>query len=165
MKILKQNGPDCIITALAMVLDEDVSTLKKEMPFDSLLEWWTEEEVPNTLLRRRGYHIQEIVDCCLRRGYALCPIEINPRMAPQGYDHLWKFMDERDLLAKRFINIILHHKGIMNGETKSKLPHTVAWNGTMIHDPADGKVKDISEFRLRDCWILTSLLESNHSKK
>ncbi len=166
MQLLKQKGPDCLITALAMVLDEDVNILKAEIPYDPIIDWWTPEQVPNTLLRRRGYHIQEIIDCCLKRGYALCPIEIHPRMAPLGYDDLWKLMDkDRDKLNRRFLSIILNKKGIINGESKSGYPHTVAWDGENIHDPLDGVIKPLDSFRMRDCWILCSLLESNQSEQ
>ena len=157
MKMIVQLGPHCLLYSAAMLLDTHPDVLRGEIGYSGQEKWWPEAEKP--LHRIRSFHIQEIVDCCLRRGFALTPIDYMPRMAPQGHEDQWLLMNTEEKLEKRFQEHIHGHLGLFIGQ-KPNGPHAVAWNGHLVFDPTPpkGYIYNLGtnpvEFQAREFWRL-----------
>lgn len=131
--------------------------MREELKHDGTSIEWPELSAPECYA---GIHIQEIIDLCLRRGLALCPIELNPRKAPQGHHNKWTLVYSYDETEARFRGAIANRPGLLYGQTKDGKNHTCAWDGVNVYDP-NGKVYGLEHFRIKECWILCSL---NHCR-
>lgn len=108
MRLMYQ-GPEkkCMIYSLAMLLNEHPDRLLEE--FDYVDEPFFDSEP-------RSHHIQELIDCCIKRGVALLEVQSNPIMSDgvqqkpiwaqeQCAERLKKYMDNYDGL----LHIALHN--------------------------------------------------------
>lgn len=148
MKFLKQKGDTCIIYALAMVLDIDPEVIIEEIGHDGQEIWYPEQV---GCQQKRGIHIQELQTVCATRGKLLAPVEVMPRLGPEGR---FIFTEEAGIL--RFLFLINERSGIMISEN-----HAYAWDGQILHDPATGSPKQLTDIRIKECWLLA---ESNQSE-
>jgi len=148
MKLLKQNGDHCLVYSLAMVLDEEPEVLMGEIGHDGQEIWWPDNKNP-----KRGVHIQECIDCCLRRGYGLVPIELFPCSAPVDAPQDYRYIYDTIEATSRFMNNIADERGIIIGINNQGNGHAVAWDGEMIHDPI-GKIYPLEDFNIRECWMV-----------
>ncbi len=150
MKMHKMIGTNCLLYSAAMVLDVDASILVKEIGHDGSHIVWPHLGSP---LGEVNYHIQEIMDCFIKRGYALAPIDLYPITEPivlQPVEHyvLWKECDAED----RFIEYIKGHEGILIGQGNNGLGHAAAWDGELVYDP-NGVTYELSDFAIAQAWI------------
>ena len=154
MKLLNQQGKQqCLLYAGAMLLNEDPSILIKEIGHDGLERVWKDLHMPRCL---RGFHIQEILDCCMRRGYGLMLVELLPRSGAQG-SRLWRKVFVTDNIAHdRFAAAIEGRQGIFIGKAASGGNHAVAWDGENIYDP-NGRIYGVDEFHFKEAWLLVKL--------
>jgi len=144
-----------------MLLEVHPDELRAEIGHTGNEIWWPSAEKP--IHRIRSFHIQEIVDCFLRRGKALVLIEYFPRMAPVGMDADWQLMDTETKLEVRFQQYLNKYSGIFVGE-KPNGGHAVVWNHleSKIYDPTPpkGYVYSIENnplgFRAREFWAMIS---------
>ena len=75
------NKYSCILDAAAEFLDEDVEYLSQEVGFRGDEIVWKNLSDP---FCRRGFHIQEIAELLLKRGYALVTFDANPDLKTRG---------------------------------------------------------------------------------
>ena len=149
MKLLKQSEPNCLLYSFAMVLNVDPKELIDEIGHNGQEVWWPNRNKPYNL---RGYHIQEMIDCCWRRGYAVTPISAMPALGVlESVQRVW---DEKDAL-NRFESYLNGKKGVLIG---SSFAHACAWDGEKVFDP-NGIIYDLSLFQVKEIWIVS---ESNH---
>jgi len=143
MKLLKMSGHDCLLYSAAMILDESPDTLEKEIGHDGKEVWWPEVADP---FCRRGIHIQEILDLCIKRGYVLYPVELMPASAARGCSP--KAILQETAAILRFKRIINGQKGILITAT-----HAVAWDGQIIFDP-NGRLAVLGDYTIREAWLI-----------
>lgn len=129
------NKNQCFIHSVAMILDTSVDILIAEIGHDGLSIDWPDQPIPYCY---RGHHLQEALDCCIKRGYGLMNIEVRPAYS---YKHdgpvalLW----EPEYGRSRLINLIKGRRAVISSPT-----HSVAWDGTLVFDP-NGKIYPISD--------------------
>lgn len=153
MRLLKQKGNRCVLYAVAMLLEEDPVTLIKEIGHDGTDVRFPSLEPPRCY---RGIHIQEVIDCCIRRGYGLTPIEPLPRSCPQGTSHHWELI--YDAPESRFAAAVEGRKGLILGKAENGGNHAFAWDGKMVYDP-NGAKKQLTDIFIKEVWLLTRLLD------
>ncbi len=155
MKILKSHSGLCLLYSAAMLLDERPETLAKEIGWSGREIWW-----PNLAgtRRHRTHHIQEMIDCCLRRGFGLMKIELLSTITP-GIPSKPRMIYNGEKALTRFLLAIENQKGILVGETEGGIMHACAWDGKKIYDPR-GMIRDLDEFTIRHAWILVSIIKS-----
>lgn len=109
-----------MLDSFAVVLDVKASTLADEIGHHGL----------------DGFHSQELIDCCLRRGRFVTPIERRPvgqhpatlRIEPLNF---------REGNENRFARHLSDGNGVLMGrQTFSAKPHAVAWIDGLAFDPA-----------------------------
>jgi len=141
-----------------MLLDEDPDTLVAEIGHDGTSIQFPGLPEPACF---RGIHIQEVIDCCMRRGYGLTPIEPLPRSGPQGRKE-WALV--YDLPELRFMNAVAGSPGIIIGKAGNGGNHAFAWDGDMVFDP-NGAKKQLTDILIKEVWILTTLIPKTSSQK
>lgn len=132
MKLQKQpNKHSCLITAFAIVIDEDVNNLIKELGHDGSEVIRQGESEPFCY---RGFHPQELTKLALKRHKALIIFDIDLVLYHRGILSL--ISDESIYINQLMINNI----GVICGHYEnSKSPHAVAWDGKKIYDPSGDK--------------------------
>lgn len=156
MKLIKMpiGEPLCLLYSAAMLLSEDPKVLINEIGETGLKLWWIFE---HGNMRYRGHHIQEIIDCCIRRNRSLMPIDYLPNMSPRpGIKP--KLIGDYEKLKNRFYTIIKGRPGILIGKSKANINHACGWDGEKVYDP-NGEIYSINDFNIMECWILTNLSE------
>ena len=151
--ILQKNG-QCTIASIAMVLNEPVADLMMEVGHDGGL-------LPDASGIVRGYHIQELIDLCLKRGLAMTPIEIFPvSMDTNGRHWRGHNLDERGL-KERFYNTIIGSRGVVEGQGLT-CGHMVANDYGRIYDPKGYDYHfcqfDIYNFQPLCVWRIDAIL-------
>ena len=155
MKLLKQPNDSCLLYAAAMLLDVDPEILIKEIGHDGQEIWWSSL---SKSFKHRSFNIQEIIDCCIRRGYGLMPIQLFPCNVPPVGNVNPKMIWDQKKCEERFLNRITNVPAILTGQrAESLVPHAVAWNGKKIYDPM-GEIYEIDRFTIKEAWLLTKLL-------
>lgn len=135
-----------------MVLDMPVAQLINIVGQDGSEIVWPELPEP---LRRRGFHIQEMIYASHNLGYSVTPFEAFPAslgklgatpfsvpMIPQADQRMPEIMDG---------NI-----GVITGVSPRRCPHAVAWNGQSLLDPG-GLQYGISDFQLEVFWLVRKI--------
>lgn len=100
---------------------------------------WPEFEDPQ---RRRGFHIQEIVEFALTKHIMFLPIEPLPALCPTDD---WP-LDKAYVVERKtpFEDYIVRRPGLLLGTHEGRR-HAVAWDRHKIHDPM-GRRYGIEEF-------------------
>lgn len=129
MQLQKCLGAQCTILSVAMVLDVPAADLMAEIGHDG--EAMAGDEWTGI---RRGYHVQELIDLCLKRGYACTPIEVMPvSMDASGRHWRGHHLDDHDL-QNRFFDALVESRGVIEGDYCGR-PHMVAYDHGHIYDP------------------------------
>jgi hypothetical protein len=124
----------CLPTSFAIALDMPVAAILAEIGHDG-------GKIVNHLLPeplcRAGFHVQELIDVCLRRDLAVTPIELCPVLSP-GRD-----VEPREVFAdeaawRRFACAITGGRGVIEGVSRRSF-HAVAYDHGRIHDPDGGE--------------------------
>lgn len=169
MKLLKQVGDTCMLYSVAMLFDITPEVVIKELGHDGSEIWWPCNAYHPDM--SRSYHIQEIQDMCIGRGYALANIEVWPVMGPRMKEFREAFEGQSDdKTIERFFNHIKGHKGILilrqnDSELEHAPTHACAWDGENIYDP-NGKVyppEDLEsgykdDWNIQEAYILTKMI-------
>jgi hypothetical protein len=135
------NQAACLATSFAMVLDMPVQQVFEACGHDGMeIIFPTLHGAP----KFRGFHIQEMVDLCLRRGYAMVEIEGKP-IRREG-NNTWV---QPGNWEERFRTQLAQTYGVLIGETFGR-GHAVAWDGFShtLHDPA-GQISIMETFSVR----------------
>lgn len=162
MKIQRQpNTWSCILASAAMVLDTDCKTLTEMIGHDG-----SEIVLPSLPepAKRRGFHLQEIIDCAIKLGYTVTPIEVLPYSTPDGKAEFpvnFKIRTDGNLFywdnKSRLLSYMKDTKGIITG-LASQWRHALAWDGKKIYDP-HGLVYSFQDCKIKiDCfWMFTKI--------
>jgi len=118
----------CLPVSFAMALDIPVEALFKELGHDGSLIMWPDLPEPAC---RRGFHIQEMIEIALRRGYAVTPFELCPVLESGGHQYAF------DARWSAFANVIDTSIGILEGQG-IRTRHAVAYYYGQIFDPDCG---------------------------
>ena len=114
---------------------------------------------------RRCFHIQELIQVALARGFAVTPIELFPVLQPAnaGPHRVVLYPDNN---WRRFEQTILSSRGVIDG-TGTRFGHTVAYDHGRIFDPK-GLLYDYSRlacearhFYSRCAWRIDPIGERN----
>ena len=129
MQLIKQIDGSCLITAAAMVLDVDIKILHEMIGHDG-------SAVVLSLLpepaRRRGFHLQEVIDCALKSDYMVTPIEVLPYSTPDGKSEYP--IDFQIDNKERLLKYMRNSRGILTGLGR-QWRHAMAWDGKHVYDP------------------------------
>jgi len=147
---MQKGEQQCLLYSVAMVLDESVAALMVEIGHDGMKKWWPELPVPYCY---RGYHIQEIVDLFLARGYGLTPIELYPMSASQRAKDDVHVLWDAAYAQERFERLLAGRKGILIGQTANGGGHACAWDGSSVYDP-NGRIYGLEQFHVQECWLM-----------
>jgi len=142
----------CLAASAAMALKISYETLINEIGHDGSTIIFPELPEPG---KRRGFHMQEIIDVAIKRGVAVTPIEALSYSTPDGLkEFALRFGIEK---IKRFQNHLTEKKGIITG-MKRIWRHAVYWDGKMIHDPI-GQIYPYVDITMDiDCfWLFTEI--------
>lgn len=140
--ITNPNFWSCLLASAAMALDTTMDELIKMIGHDGSPIVFPKLPEP---ARRRGHHYQEIVDCAIKLGYTMTPIEALPYATPDGKSEFpidFKISHERRLSSH-----MASSKGIITG-LASTWRHAVYWDRNLVYDPR-GKV-----YRFSDCKMI-----------
>lgn len=147
MNLQKQpNHWSCNLASMAMVLDVHYRELIEEIGHDGSEILYPDLPEP---LCRRGFHMQELIDCAVTRFFTCSEIQIRPVGTPDGlagHEHEIDFKISHEERFKKYLD--LGYNALLYGMTR-KCYHCVAWewDTKLIHDP-NGRV-----YGLNDCKI------------
>ena len=127
--ITNPNFWSCILASASMALDTAMRDLVKMIGHDGSSVIFSELPEPGG---RRGFHYQEIVDCAIKLGYLVTPIEALPYSTPDG--KLDFPVDFKISNEQRLRDHMRETKGIVTG-LSGKWRHAVYWDGEKIYDP------------------------------
>lgn len=147
------NRWSCLPTSFAMVLGVDLEKLITEIGHDGSEIIFPDLQEP---LRRRAFHIQELIDCAIARGIMVTPIEALPVQGPSA-SHTFEFAEEQS--SQRLTNYLVNYSGVLTGLSQSGNPHAVAWFGIddKIIDPKDGMPHPLAAFSIQTFWLCRRL--------
>lgn len=141
-------------TSFAMALDVAVDYLMTVIGHDGSAIQFVGLPEPGC---RRGHHIQECIEVCLRRGFSVTPVELFPAIRPTPQplpppgtsgsltihcDHPVMFGDTWNGNWSRFVHHLETSRGVITGQGRAT-GHAVAYDHGRIYDP-DGREYDYS---------------------
>jgi hypothetical protein len=143
MKLIKQQGPQCLLYAFAMALDADPLKMINFIGHDGLELWWPEA---GGAQRLRGFHHQDMIDYAIFNNWHVMMIEAVPNLGFQDKHRV--IMDESSLQGR--INTYLQtFDGVLVSDK-----HAVAWccADQRCYDP-NGYIYGVDEFEIREFFI------------
>lgn len=122
----KTNAYSCVLDAFAEVSGVPAATLISEIGHSGL-------ELDGA---PRGFHTQELVECMLRRGMSVTPIELYPAASNEltGTIREVFFPATRADNCRRFARHLSGNRGVVLGRNAKGTPHAVAWLGSRAID-------------------------------
>lgn len=149
MKLLKQENHQCLITSVAMLIDESLENLLRELDHEPTNHIHLKQ---NGNDRMRGTHMQEIITQILwPRNLGLTQIGTHYRLGPSEQTYI-----ERNLKPSELLWYIKYYKALLTTDN-----HCVAWDGHQVYDP-QGHIYEFSSLitNIQNAWILSSLTVS-----
>jgi hypothetical protein len=150
----------CLPTAFAMALDMPVTDLLAAIGHDGSEIVFPTFPEP---LCRRCFHVQELIQVALARGFAVTPVELFPVLQPTDAGPC-KTVLYANSNWQRFEAAIRASRGVIDG-TGARHRHTVAYDHGRIFDPK-GPVYDYSrlaceahQFYTRCAWRIDPIGE------
>ncbi len=154
---IQPNNWSCLPTALAIILDEPLSSVIRAIGHDGSEIVWPNLSEPDN---RRGFHVQEIIDITIQRDRSVALIEVMPLVINNPYLHLLDLeaaLDQYDLpkarvafemlkgrlhpcyknTSRRLEEYMTKYDGIVMGTTRTGSYHAVAWDhlSNCYYDP------------------------------
>jgi hypothetical protein len=150
----------CLPTAFAMALDMPVATLLATIGHDGSEIIFPGLPEP---LCRRCFHVQELLQVALSRGFAVTPVELFPVLRPTDTGpHMTVLYPDNNW--RRFEETIRTSRGVIEG-TGARFRHVVAYDHGRIFDPK-GSLYDYSrlaceahQFYSRCAWRIDPIGE------
>ena len=117
-----------------------------EIGHDGLEVWWPQAV---GVFKHRGFHVQELVDCCLRRHFAPICIDAYPGLGrPGGEDGRAIFMT--DEAKVRLQTVMNKFDGVLITAS-----HAAAWShGEQICYDPNGYTCSVGDYQIREFWAL-----------
>jgi hypothetical protein len=147
---IQPNTFSCLITSFAIVLGTPVKKLIDEIGHDGSEIWWPNADEP---MNKRGFHLQEIVDCCYKRGYTVTTIEPRPVLHSPELNQSKEIVLLIDI-HKRLSNYMSGNIGVLTGLNSCNNRHAIAWIENQAFDPATGKSIDLNVFSIQYFYLL-----------
>ncbi len=120
----------CLVECAATALGINYDDIIEEIGHDGSAIIFPDLPEPGC---RQGFHMQEIIDVAIKKGFAVTAIEALPCSTPDGlkvYGNNFK--------VERFQNHLVGTSGIITG-MKRKWRHAIYWDSGINWDPATGK--------------------------
>ena len=153
MKLLRHpaNEQNCLVYAAAMILEIEPDEIFNYCGHRGQDIWWRHAAGDN---KKRGFHIQEIIDFTLSKGMGLCPLELYPRSSPAGWESRAKVIWDHLYCKMRFVNTLQDYRAILITPH-----HALAWDNlsNRVYDP-NGLIRKIEGLDVIEAWLL---LKSN----
>ena len=147
--ILQQtkNAWSCLPTAFAIAFGCPVDNLIESIGHDGSEIVWPRYFEP---MRRRGFHIQEIIHVLYQLGTTVTPIEAYSRLAPTESVQP-RLIDNTEI----FERIVRTTRGVLTGAT-ARCGHAVAYDHGIICDPRGHvyRFSDNRDFTANCAWVL-----------
>ncbi len=146
LKVQRQpNEWSCLPTAFAIVLNIPVEEIIKDIGHGGSDIVFPDLEEPYC---RRSFHIQELIDICLRRNIGVTAIEHEPVSEAKG------LLYKPPMYSRRMDYYLINHIGVLTGLSASGNSHAVAWSGEKIFDP-NGSTYNIMSFSIDTFFLIT----------
>lgn len=138
------NRWSCLPTSFAMVLGHQVGELLLRIGHDGSEIIWPALPEP---LRRRSFHIQELIAQAWMLGWSVTAIEARPQLVGAvGVEPL-------DVQAPWFMQALSESEGVLTGRTLRGQAHAVAWDGRNCYDP-NGTIYGVGQFQAGCFWAI-----------
>lgn len=131
----------CLPTAFAIVMGIPVADLIKDIGHDGSEEVWKDQTYPSSC---RGFHPQEIIDCCMKRGFLVMEIESKSILGNPRNPLRVNVFDNPVERLKWWLGF----SGVLSGETQHGKRHAVAWVDSKIIDPSGLTSTTIDNFNI-----------------
>lgn len=125
---LSRNSYSCLLACAGMCLNVDQDALAAEIGHDGSDIWWPSLVDP---YNRRGFHIQEIIDCAWARGYSILEINAIPQCRPCASAEVRNV----PVPDTRFMDYLHERVAILGGTLPNGCGHACAWDGQLVYDP------------------------------
>ncbi len=145
--------------AFAMALDTPVADLLAAIGHDGSEVVFPTLPEPSC---RRCFHIQELIQVALSRGFAVTPVELFPVLQPTEVGPFHKTVFYADNNWRRFEATIQNSRGVIDG-TGARLGHVVAYDHGHIYDPRSPVYEysrlacEAHQFYTRCAWRIDSI--------
>lgn len=149
MKLIRQElTTHCVAASFAMVMDCTIDEIVAFIGHDGCKQIGSDS---NSLA---GYHIQELIDFALARGYAVTEIEYAPAYLSDDGQTVMQ-VDFKTSLQTRFENrLSATYRGVLLVVTPRGGHHALAFENSsgsiMLYDPRTGKIATLDEFLAAD---------------
>ena len=131
---------NCFLKAASLALQVSEAELIMEIGHDGTEIWFPMER---GCVQKRGFHLQEIQDCFMRRGKGLVYIEAEPVSGTDsGATH------DVPMPEGRMDDLLDRYDGILVGHSSDNIPHAVFWNHVLNEQIANVKVISVMSFLL-----------------
>lgn len=128
-----------------MILDIPVADLLQELGHNGTAVWWPEAV---GFKRQRGFHIQEMIDVCWKKGFSVTLIEHGPTAQPDEH-YEPKLYTTEETLMQRMQGYLDNNIGVITTGS-----HAVAWDGKQIYDPGGSIYIMKPDFEIREFWLI-----------
>lgn len=146
--VLQPNLWSCLPAAFATALGCELEFLLDKVGHDGSRIVWPALGEP---LRRRSFHIQEMVWVAHGMGVSVTPFEIAPAIAPPGARPL-----EVEPLGNFEALLLVPQRAVITGVAPSGGRHAVAWDGREVYCPS-GRRYAIEDFGIEVLWSLREI--------
>jgi hypothetical protein len=152
----------CLLYSFAAVLETEPSVLIEELGHDGMEVVWPDLKKPYCY---KGFHIQEMIDLCMHRGYSCTEVQAMPTSLPppSAYMHLMAhnigphICYSMSKIKPRFKTYLMGNEGVLYGQTGRGMSHAWAWDGEFAHDPRSGYgASPLSDLKILNAWLLRS---------
>jgi hypothetical protein len=130
-----------------MAIDVPVNEFISTLNHDGSEILYPEDAEP---YRRRGFHIQEMIDVCMLQNIAVVGIEKNP------VSELQSGVYTLPVDKNRFEYYLVNYSGVLVGTGVRGTPHAVAWGRSKVYDP-NGTVYSLPEFNAQQFFLTVKI--------
>ena len=157
MKLIKQDGPYCIVYSLAMLLDVQPEEIFKYIGHRGDAILWAELNPPRC---NQGIHIQELLDFCMSKSHTMFPIQKHAMSSPYNDGSNAKCIWGPNKSKDRFKKYLCWFDGILIMDIGS-VGHACAWDHIeqTVYDPR-GYRKSIRDYLTIEFWPIVRFLKS-----
>lgn len=152
----------CLLYSFAAILETEPSILIEEIGHNGMATVWPELGPPYCY---QGFHIQELIDVSIRRGFSVTEIQAMPTSIPppSAYMHMMAhnigphiYLKPSDC-SKRFKDHLINVEAVLYGKTEKGLTHAWAWDGVFAHDCRSGQgCSSLNDLKIMNAWLLRS---------
>jgi hypothetical protein len=150
VKLLRSpNGWSCLPASFAIAVEVPLQYLLSLIGHDGSDIAWPALREP---LRRRSFHIQELIYAIRRLDFFVIPYEAIPQLqGGPGVRPLTIGVPFQDVLD-------YESRCVLTGSNPRGERHAVAWDGERCFDPA-GEIESVEQFNLECIWAIRSSSE------